>query len=605
MWPFFASLPLLYSAQKLQFTTTKLNRKDRLESMSIKNTLNTRFKTAMKALNIPSECTPLLNSSSKPQFGDYQANGAMGAAKHLKTNPRELAQKILDQVDLAEIAEKTDIAGPGFINITLKNDYIADCLKNGLDKPSVNTENIVIDYSGPNLAKEMHVGHLRSTIIGDALARVLEYLGKNVIRQNHMGDWGTQFGMLIAELELQLSKGDQAELALSDLEVFYQQSKKHFDADPEFADTARAYVVKLQSGDANCLKLWKQFIDVSIAHNSEIYKQLNVGLTAEHIKPESTYNSDLEWIVKDLENKHLAVESDGAKVVFLDELADKNGDPSPMIVQKSGGGFLYATTDLAALKYRAEKLNADRVLYFIDARQSLHMKQVFTTSRKANYVADTLSLEHHAFGTMMGSDGKPFKTRTGGTVKLADLLVEAIERAETLVRQKNTDLSEEEITEIAQKVGIGAVKYADLSKTRTNDYIFDWDSMLSFEGNTAPYLQYAYTRIYSIFRKAGIALEDFSADVIIDAPQEKQLALKLLQFNDVIHQVAEDCYPHSLCNYLYELSSLFMSFYEHCPILKTGVNPETAKSRLQLCAQSASALQKGLDLLGIEVMEKM
>ena len=573
--------------------------------MSLKNTLNSRFKTAMQALNIPSECTPLLNISGKPKFGDYQANGAMGAAKYLKTNPRDLAQKILDQVDLSGIAEKTEIAGPGFINITLKNDYIANCLKDCLDKPTVQSNIVVVDYSAPNLAKEMHVGHLRSTTIGDAIARTLEYQGHQVIRQNHMGDWGTQFGMLIAELELQLSQGEQAELALSDLEVFYQQSKKHFDADPDFADTARAYVVKLQSGDANCLKLWQQFIDVSVAHNSEIYKQLNVGLTAEHIKPESAYNDDLQMIVEDLIQKQLAIESDGAKVVFLNELADKNGDPSPMIVQKSGGGFLYATTDLAALKYRADTLNVDRVLYFIDARQSLHMKQVFATSRKANYVSDSVSLEHHAFGTMMGSDGKPFKTRTGGTVKLADLLVEAVERAEKLVREKNSDLNEEEITTIARKVGIGAVKYADLSKTRTNDYIFDWDSMLSFEGNTAPYLQYAYTRIYSIFRKADIQLEDFSAKLIIAQTQEKQLALKLLQFNEVINQVAIDCYPHSLCNYLFELSSLFMTFYEHCPILKSDIAPEIEQSRLQLCAYSASILDKGLDLLGIETMEKM
>ncbi len=573
--------------------------------MSIKNTLNSRFETAMQILDIPSECTPLLNLSGKPQFGDYQANGAMGAAKHLKTNPRELAQKILDKVDLTEIAEKTEIAGPGFINITLKNNFIANCLQNCLKKPHTQIKNIVIDYSAPNLAKEMHVGHLRSTIIGDALARVLEYQGQNVIRQNHMGDWGTQFGMLIAELELQLSHGDQAELALSDLEVFYQQSKKHFDADPDFADTARAYVVKLQSGDANCLKLWQQFINVSVAHNSDIYHQLNVGLTAEHIKPESSYNDQLQWIIDDLSNQQLAVESDGAKVVFLDELADKNGDPSPMIVQKSGGGFLYATTDLAALKYRVDSYDADRILYFIDARQSLHMKQVFTTGKKANYVPSNVSLEHHAFGTMMGSDGKPFKTRTGGTVKLADLLVEAEERAELLVREKNPDLNPQEIKDIARKVGIGAVKYADLSKTRTNDYIFDWDSMLSFEGNTAPYLQYAYTRIYSIFRKAGFKLEEFSANITITEPQEKQLALKLLQFNEVVNQVAIDCYPHTLCNYLYELSSVFMSFYEHCPILKSEVEHETAQSRLQLCAYSAAILQQGLDLLGIEVMERM
>ncbi|MGB2115917.1 MAG: arginine--tRNA ligase, partial [Porticoccaceae bacterium] len=479
--------------------------------MSIKKILNSRLETAMQALKIPNECTPLLNLSGKPQFGDYQANGAMGAAKKMKSNPRELAQKILDQADLEDIAEKTEIAGPGFINITLKNEFIAQSLKDCLKTPEISQQNIIIDYSAPNLAKEMHVGHLRSTIIGDALARVLEFQGQNVIRQNHMGDWGTQFGMLIAELELELSQGEQAELALSDLEVFYQQSKKHFDEDPEFADTARAYVVKLQSGDASCQKLWKKFIDVSIAHNSEIYKNLNVSLTEEHIKPESSYNDDLQWIVDDLESKKIAVESDGAKVVFLDELADKNGDPSPMIVQKSGGGFLYATTDLAALKFRVDKLNVDRILYFIDARQSLHMKQVFATGKKANYAPDNVSLEHHAFGTMMGKDGKPFKTRTGGTVKLADLLLESIERAEKLVREKNTDLSDQEITTIARKVGIGAVKYADLSKTRTNDYIFDWDAMLSFEGNTAPYLQYAYTRISSIFRKADIELETFSA----------------------------------------------------------------------------------------------
>ena len=573
--------------------------------MSIKNLLNSRFQTAMQQLEIPSECSPLLNQSNKPEFGDYQANGAMGAAKKLKTNPRELAQKILEQVDLEGIASKTEIAGPGFINITICNDFLANALTEPANQPTSNPQTVVIDYSGPNLAKEMHVGHLRSTIIGDAIARILEYQGQKVIRQNHMGDWGTQFGMLIGELELQLSQGEQAELALGDLEIFYQQSKKHFDADPAFADKARANVVKLQSGDKDCLKLWEQFISVSIAHNTEIYKQLNVGLKSEHIKPESAYNKDLSAIVEDLSDQQLAIESDGAKVVFLEELADKNGDPSPMIVQKSGGGFLYATTDLAAIRYRASQLKADRILYFIDARQSLHMKQVFVTGKNAGYVGDAISLEHHAFGTMMGKDGKPFKTRTGGTVKLADLLKEAMERAEKLVRQKNNDLDDQEIKEIARKVGIGAVKYADLCKTRTNDYIFDWDSMLSFEGNTAPYLQYAYTRIYSIFRKADIYLDEFTAKIIISQQQEKQLALKLMQFNDVVEQVAAECYPHTLCNYLYELSSLFMSFYEHCPILKSDVPPETAKSRLQLSVSSAAILKQGLDLLGIEVMEKM
>ena len=559
----------------------------------------------MQAAGIPSDCSPMLALSGKSQFGDYQANGAMGAAKQMKTNPRELAQKILDKLDLDDIAEKVEIAGPGFINISLNKHFLAGQLTAKSEHITAKPQTVVIDYSSPNLAKEMHVGHLRSTIIGDALARLLEYQGHSVIRQNHMGDWGTQFGMLIAELELHLGEGDQANLALNDLEVFYQQSKKHFDADPEFADKARAYVVKLQSGDAHCRKLWQKFIDVSVAHNLEIYKQLNVGLRKEHIAAESSYNDDLGNVLSSLLEQGIAVDSEGAKVVFLNELADKNGEPSPMIVQKSGGGFLYASSDLACLRHRVGTLQADRILYFIDARQSLHMKQVFITGRKASFVPPTVSLEHHSFGTMMGADGRPFKTRSGGTVKLADLLVEAVERAEKLVREKNPDLDDAEIKLIARKVGIGAIKYADLSKTRTNDYIFDWNAMLSFEGNTSPYLQYAYTRIRSIFRKAGIEAEGFSAPVSIEQAQEKALALKLLQFNEVLDQVAADCYPHILCTYLYELASAFMSFYEQCPVLKDGVDSATQQSRLQLCALSATTLAQGLNLLGIEVMEKM
>ena len=573
--------------------------------MSIKDTLNTRITVAMQAAGIPDDCSPMLALSGKHQFGDFQANGAMGAAKRMKTNPRELAQLIIDNLDLDGIAEKLEIAGPGFINITLANKFLAASLSEDPVTRTTKPQNIVVDYSSPNLAKEMHVGHLRSTIIGDALARLLEFQGHIVHRQNHMGDWGTQFGMLIAELELHLGEGEHADLALNDLELFYQQSKKHFDADPEFADKARAYVVKLQSGDAHCRKLWQKFIDVSVAHNIDIYKQLNVGLREEHIAAESSYNDDLDNVINELVAQGLAQESEGAKVVFLDELADKNGDPSPMIVQKSGGGFLYATSDLACLRHRVGQLQADRILYFIDARQSLHMKQVFITGRKANFVPEHVSLEHHAFGTMMGADGKPFKTRSGGTIKLADLLVEAIERAQVLVSEKNPELASDEVKDIARKVGIGAIKYADLSKTRTNDYIFDWDAMLSFEGNTSPYLQYAYTRIRSIFRKAGIVPEGFSAPVSVQQPQEKTLALKLLQFNDVLDQVAADCYPHSLCTYLYELASAFMTFYELCPVLKDGVDSATQQSRLQLCALSAATLAQGLDLLGIEVMEKM
>ncbi len=576
--------------------------------MTIKALLSDRVQTAMGAAGIPANCSPRIAGSSRPDFGDFQANGAMAAAKQLKTNPRELAQKILDNLDLQDIAEKVEIAGPGFINIHLDNGFLSRQLDKLPQCSKLNTQGaqtIVVDYSSPNLAKEMHVGHLRSTIIGDSIARVLEYLGHRVIRQNHMGDWGTQFGMLIAELEEHLGEGEKPELALQDLENFYQQAKRHFDESEAFADKARDYVVKLQSWDAHCLALWQKFIAISISHSEEIYNALNVTLSAADIKPESAYNDDLSQVVNDLVSSKIAIADQGAQVVFLEELADKNGNPSPVIVQKSGGGFLYATTDLAALRYRGQTLGADRILYFIDARQSLHMKQVFTVARKAGFVATDVSLEHHPFGTMMGSDGKPFKTRSGGTVKLADLLSEAVSRATQLIESKNPDLSAEEKSEVAQKVGIGAVKYADLSKTRTNDYIFNWETMLSFEGNTAPYLQYAYTRIRSIFRRADMDPDNLDGNIAVRDARERILALKLLQFEEVLDQVAADALPHLLCNYLYDLASAYMAFYEHCPVLKDDVGEAVRQSRLQLCKLTADTLAKGLDLLGIEVMEKM
>lgn len=579
--------------------------------MSIKQLLSDRIQAAMTACDIPAECSPHVTYSTKPEFGDFQANGVLGAAKRLKTNPRELAQKVVDTLDLNGIADKVELAGPGFINIHLAQPFLSEQLNSTqTDKrlgatPADSAQTVVVDYSAPNLAKEMHVGHLRSTIIGDSVVRVLEFLGNTVIRQNHMGDWGTQFGMLIAELEEHLGEGEQAELALKDLETFYQQAKKHFDNDADFADKSRQYVVKLQGGDSHCLKLWQQFIDISVQHSEEIYRALNVTLGHDDIKPESAFNDALPGVIKTLEEKGLAVDDQGAKVVFLEELADKNGNPSPMIVQKSGGGYLYATTDLAAMDYRCHQLNADRILIFTDARQSLHMKQVITASRKAGFASDKLRFEHCPFGTMMGNDGKPFKTRTGGTVKLAELLTEAVERATKLVTEKNPDMPEAQRTEVARKVGIGAVKYADLSKTRTNDYIFSWDSMLSFEGNTAPYLQYAYARIHSIFRRAGIDVEQLSGDITIAEPQEKALAMKLLQLGEVLDQVAADAYPHILCSYLYELASQFMSFYEHCPVLKDDVDATTRASRLLLCKRTADTLACGLELLGIEVMEQM
>jgi arginyl-tRNA synthetase len=579
--------------------------------MNIRELLTEKVLKAMAAVGVPADLPALIAPGKKAGFGDYQANCAMGAAKAMGTNPRELAGKIVEALELEGIADKLDIAGPGFINIHLNAQWLGEQIAKAQTDARLQVEqvtapqNVVIDYSGPNLAKEMHVGHLRSTIIGDALARLLEFQGHKVIRQNHVGDWGTQFGMLIAELEEQLgAKGDDA-MALKDLEVFYQQAKKHFDDDEAFANKARDYVVRLQSGDAQMLKLWEQFKTISLHHSTEIYQQLNVTLKDTDVRGESSYNNDLAPVVKDLQAQGLAVESDGAQVVFLQELADKEGNPSPMIIQKQGGGFLYATTDLAALRYRINTLHANRIMYFIDARQSLHMQQVFTLSRKAKFVGESVSLEHLAFGTMMGSDGKPFKTRSGGTVKLAELLTEAVERASALVTEKNPDLSADEIAEISRKVGIGSVKYADLCKTRTNDYIFSWESMLSFEGNTAPYLQYAFTRVQSIFRKAGVTPESLTSAILIGTEQEKNLAIKLLQFSEVLDQVAREAMPHLLCTYLYEIASLYMTFYEACPILKDGIAPELRDSRLRLCHLVAKTIDQGLNLLGIEVMEKM
>ncbi|AOS97250.1 Arginine--tRNA ligase [Microbulbifer aggregans] len=578
--------------------------------MNIRQLLSDKVQAAMTAAGIPEQCGPVIAPSKKAGFGDYQANGAMAAAKRMGTNPRELAAKIVEQLDKGDMIEKAEIAGPGFINLHLSEQWLADRLETAERDSRLNIapegepQTVVIDYSSPNLAKEMHVGHLRSTIIGDALARLLEFQGHKVIRQNHMGDWGTQFGMLLAHLSDKLENND-AEVALADLEVFYREAKIRFDEEEGFDDRAREYVVKLQSGDPECLKLWQQFIDISISHSEEIYDKLNVTLKRSDVYGESRYNDDLPVLVEELLDKGIAVRDQGAVVVFLEEMADKEGNPSPMIIQKKGGGYLYSTTDLAGIRYRANKLHADRILIVVDARQSLHLQQAFTAARKAGFLPDSVSLEHCAFGTMMGEDGKPFKTRTGGTVKLAALLDEAIERAQKLVAEKNPELGAEACAEIGHKVGIGAVKYADLSRTRTNDYVFNWDAMLSFEGNTAPYLQYAYTRVRSIFRRAGVEPAELTGAITLKTPEERALAIKLCQFGEVLQQVARDTYPHILCSYLYDLASAYMAFYEACPVLKEGVSEEDKQSRLRLCDLVARTLATGLDLLGIEVMEKM
>lgn len=577
--------------------------------MNIKQILADKVSAAMIAAGLPEGTNPAVSLSNRPQFGDYQANGVMGAAKKLKTNPRELATKVVENLDLDGIADNIELAGPGFINIHLSQAWLASQL-NAVSSDShigvtqrTEPQTVVVDYSAPNLAKEMHVGHLRSTIIGDAVVKALEFRGDKVIRQNHMGDWGTQFGMLIAHLSDKLASNEVAETALSDLENFYREAKIRFDEEEGFADRARADVVKLQSGDPDSAKLWQQFIDISISHSEEIYDKLNVSLKRNDIMGESAYNDDLSAVIDELMAKEIAVEDQGAKVVFIDEMANKDGEPSVFIVQKSGGGFLYATTDLSACRYRSGKLKADRIIIFTDARQALHFKQVEIVARKAGFLPENVGYDHCPFGMMMGNDGKPFKTRTGGTIKLAELLDEAVVRASDLIKEKNPDINSDDLAEISKKVGIGAVKFADLSKNRTSDYIFNWKTMLSFEGATAPYLQYAYSRIQSIFTKAQVT--QLSNNIQVIEPQEKALALKLLQLEDVIDAVISECTPNLLCNYLYELASLYMSFYEACPILKDGIADDVKASRLALCQLVAQTLKQGLDILGIDVMDRM
>ncbi|MFC4699834.1 arginine--tRNA ligase [Glaciecola siphonariae] len=576
--------------------------------MLIQAILAERFKQAVASLGVVDAPIPI-SKSTRPEFGEYQFNGAMALAKALKKKPRDIAQDIVEAVDVSDIASKLEIAGPGFINVHLSDVWLAEHIdatqKDArLGVAQLQAQKIVVDYSSPNLAKEMHVGHLRSTIIGDAVVKVLEFLGHDVIRQNHMGDWGTQFGMLLAHLSDKLGES-QASTALSDLEDFYREAKVRFDTEDGFADRAREYVVKLQSGDPQCLALWEEFIDVSISHSEEVYQKLNVSLTRKDVMGESAYNPDLPVLVKDLLDREIAVVDQGATLVFLPEMADKEGKPAVYIIQKSGGGFLYATTDLAAIRYRCQKLKAQRTLIFTDARQALHFKQTELVARKANYMEQGHHYQHCPFGMMLGKDSKPFKTRTGGTIKLADLLDEAVQRAADLLSKRDVKDLENDNTHIAQTVGIGAVKYADLSKNRTTDYIFDWDTMLSFEGNTAPYLQYAYTRIRSIFRKADIDMLAQNAPVVLTNASEKALAVKLLQFEDTLHSAANEAAPHLLCTYLYELASLFMTFYEASPILKDGINKDTKGSRLSLAALSARTIKQSLDMLGIDTLEHM
>lgn len=571
---------------------------------TVSKTLEDKFRTTFTELGFDPAFPVVLKESTRPEFGDYQVNGVMAIAKAKGVNPRELATQIVSKVNCENIISKLEVAGPGFINITLSNEYLNQNLtKELLQVTAEHPHKIVVDYSSPNLAKEMHVGHLRSTIIGDALVRIYEFLGHEVIRRNHVGDWGTQFGMLVAYLIE--TKSSDLTLELSDLEEFYRKAKTRFDTDEKFAERSRDYVVKLQAKDPEVIALWKQFVSISLNHCQKIYDRLHTRLTPEDAVGESAYNDLLSMVVSDLVDRGVAVDSDGAKCVFFAPGDLDAPDETPFIIQKKDGAYLYSTTDIAAVYDRVKNLHANCLVYVVDARQSLHLKQLFATIKKTGWAKKETQMEHVAFGTMLGNDNKPFKTRTGGVVKLTALIDEAVARATSLVKKRNPVWSDADVNKLAEALGIAALKYADLSKNRASDYVFDFDQMLAFDGNTATYMLYAYVRISSIFKKTNLDLENYlNKPIVITEVDEHNLAVHLIKFADRMLQAARENYPHYICAYIYDLATLFMRFYETCPIIKAE-NQAVQDSRLALAALTSEILKVSLNLLGITVVERM
>lgn len=552
--------------------------------------------------------------ASNPKFGDYQCNVALSLAKTLQQPPRSIAQRIIDNINIEDFCEPLEIAGPGFINIKIKPEYISQQInlvyqdeRLGVAKID-SSETVIVDFSSPNIAKEMHVGHLRSTIIGDSIARILEFRGYNVLRLNHVGDWGTQFGMLIAYLRQEkpevLTTANAVDIG--DLVTLYKQAKLKFDQDIEFQEQARQEVVKLQSHDPESIHAWQLLCEQSRKEFEIIYQLLDIKLTE---RGESFYNPFLPDVIKELDNAQILTEDQGAKCVFLDGFVNKEGNPLPLIVQKSDGGYNYATTDLAALKYRVEKDKASRIIYVTDAGQSNHFAQVFQVARKANFVPENVDLVHVPFGLVLAEDGKKIKTRSGETIRLKDLLNEAVDRAkkdlENRLETENRKESEEFVNQVSKIVGLSAVKYADLSQNRTTDYKFSFDKMLALQGNTAPYLLYAYVRVQGISRKGNIDLNKLSTNdnIILTEESELILAKHLLQLDFIIQEVEKDLLPNRLCLYLFELSQKFNQFYDQCPILQA--EEKVKLSRLILADLTAKILKQGLSLLGISVLERM
>jgi arginyl-tRNA synthetase len=557
---------------------------------------------------------PLLVLSSNPKFGDYQANMAMGLAKKLGRQPREIAQSIVDNLAVSQVYESPQIAGPGFINFTVKTSYLTSQLQamyldsrlgvSVADKP----QRVVVDFSSPNIAKEMHVGHLRSTILGDCIARVLEFRGHDVLRLNHVGDWGTQFGMLILYLRQAnpeaLTTADA--LDLGDLVVLYKQAKQRFDEDPQFQEGARKEVVKLQAQDPESIRAWQLLCDRSRQEFRVLYDRLNIRITE---RGESFYNPYLAAVVEDLRSTGLLVESDGAQCVFLDGYTNREGDPLPLIVQKTDGGYNYATTDLAAIRYRIQTDRSDRIIYITGSEQADHFAQVFQVARLAKWIPETVEVTHIPFGLVLGEDGKKIKSRSGESIKLKELLNEAIDRFSNDLKSRLATETRQEtdkfIANSAEVVGLSAVKYADLSQNKTSNYVFSFDKMLALQGNTAPYMMYAYVRVQGISRKGGIDLDNLgdNAQIILNEELELNLAKHLLQLGTIIGEVERDLLPNRLCQYLFELSQKYNQFYDKHSVLQSEEPLRT--SRLILSDLTAKTLKLGLDLLGIPVLERM
>ena len=567
-----------------------------------------RFAAAFRAV-AGEPCDPVVRPSDR---ADAQVNGALALAKTLAMSPRDVATKALETLgDVSDMIEATEVAGPGFINVTFTTSFLAKELVAAMQhnhlgvRESNNPHTFVIDYSAPNVAKEMHVGHLRSTVIGDSLVRVLTFVGHTVVRENHIGDWGTPFGMLIEHL-IDLGEENAAhELGVGDLDGFYKQARQKFEGSDSFKDRARQRVVMLQGGDVDTIRLWKTLVSESTRYFNKVYSQLGVLLTDDDLMGESAYNDLLITIVDRLSQAGLLETSDGAEVVFVDGFTNRDNEPLPLIIRKGDGGYNYATTDLACVIDRVERLGAQSLLYVVGAPQAQHLQMVEVVARKAGWLADGFTMNHVSFGSVLGADRKMLKSRSGETVKLAALLDEAVERAETAIAEKNPAMNSVERESVARMIGIGAVKYSDLSTDRVKDYIFDWERMLSFDGNTAPYLQYAHARICSIFRRAGIARHDVRSIVpTLDDPREKALAMRLLRFDAAVWETVDTLSPHKLCTYVFDLATDFTAFYEHCSVLKAETD-QLRMSRLALCDATARVVEQALNLLGIDAPEQM